>query len=57
MDGKNGDHYEELVAAMNGKEPRPPEGWEDTDPSGPTSGKGDVKPEPKGTIGGPVGEH
>lgn len=42
---------------MNGKEPRPPEGWEDTDPSGPTSGKGDVKNEPKGTIGGPVGEH
>ena len=42
---------------MNGKDPRPPEGWEDTDPSGPTSGKGDVKPESKGTIGGPVGEH
>jgi cell division protease FtsH len=42
---------------MNDRDPRPPEGWEDTDQSGPSGGKGDVKGEPKGTIGGPVSEH
>ena len=41
---------------MNGREPRPPEGWEDTG-SGPDGGRDDRKSEPKGTIGGPVSEH
>ena len=41
---------------MNGKEPRPPEGWEDSGPSDPSSGRDDRKPgAPK--IGGPVSEH
>lgn len=42
---------------MEGREPRPPEGWEDTGSSGPSGGKGDVKDGPKGAIGGPVSEH
>lgn len=45
---------------MNGKEPQPPQGWDDSS-SGGTSGKPETKTEDKssseGKIGGPAGEH
>ncbi len=48
--------HAQVVDIMNGKEPRPPEGWEDSGPSDPSSGRDDRKPgAPK--IGGPVSEH
>jgi cell division protease FtsH len=42
---------------MDGREPRPPEDWDDTiDPSS-DSGSSTPEPESKGPIGGPVSEH
>ena len=49
--------YEQVKDIMAGREPRPPEGWEDPDSSGPTGKADDRQQEPKGAIGGPVGEH
>ena len=42
---------------MQGKEPRPPEGWEDTDSSGGNDDKDDRRGQTPGPIGGPVSEH
>jgi cell division protease FtsH len=51
--------YHQVVDIMEGREPRPPEGWEDKDHPTPPSGNAtDREEEPKGgTIGGPVSEH
>ncbi|NOR67808.1 MAG: ATP-dependent zinc metalloprotease FtsH, partial [Woeseiaceae bacterium] len=42
---------------MEGREPRPPEDWDDTDDSATTSAKEDTKGETTGVIGGPASEH
>lgn len=50
---------EQVVDIMEGREPRPPEGWEDKgNPTPPDGDADDREKEPKGgTIGGPVSEH
>jgi cell division protease FtsH len=40
---------------MEGREPRPPEDWEDTTDS--DQGPGKTEAESKGSIGGPASEH
>jgi cell division protease FtsH len=42
---------------MEGREPRPPEDWDDSDDSKPTNVKEDKDAEATGTIGGPASEH
>jgi cell division protease FtsH len=42
---------------MEGREPRPPEDWDDSDDSATTSAKEDTKGETTGVIGGPASEH
>jgi cell division protease FtsH len=42
---------------MAGREPRPPEDWDDTDDSKSSGAKQGVEAEPSGTIGGPASEH
>ncbi len=54
--------YETLVHVqvqdiMEGREPRPPEDWGDSDDSKPTNAKEDKDEEATGTIGGPASEH
>ena len=54
--------YETLVLVqvqdiMEGREPRPPEDWHDSDDSKPTNVKEDKDEEATGTIGGPASEH
>jgi cell division protease FtsH len=54
--------YETLVLVqiqdiMEGREPRPPEDWHDSDESKPTNVKEDKDEEATGTIGGPASEH
>jgi len=54
--------YETLVDVqvkdiMEGREPRPPEDWEDPDDSKASGAKQDIGSESTGTIGGPAGEH
>ena len=51
--------YQQVVDIMEGREPRPPEGWEDKDQPSPPGGdaKGREKDTDSGKIGGPVGEH
>jgi len=52
--------FKQITDIMEGREPRPPEGWEDKDQSQPPGGDSDVKDAEKkggGPIGGPVGEH
>ncbi len=49
--------YEQVVDIMEGREPRPPEGWEDDNPSPPDGGSDKAAKAKSGTIGGPVGEH
>ncbi|MDX1482181.1 MAG: ATP-dependent zinc metalloprotease FtsH, partial [Woeseiaceae bacterium] len=51
--------YQQVVDIMEGREPRPPEGWEDTGkPNPPDDGADQKAGEAKGgTIGGPVSEH
>ena len=45
------------VAIMDGKEPRPPEDWDDSDDSTPTAGQEATDTGSVGPIGGPAGEH
>ncbi len=54
--------YETLIDVqigdiMEGREPRPPEDWDDSDDSKPTDVKEDTDTEATGTIGGPASEH
>ncbi len=42
---------------MEGREPRPPEDWDDSDDSKSADVKPDEAAEPTGTIGGPASEH
>jgi cell division protease FtsH len=42
---------------MEGREPRPPEDWDDTVDSDEDKGSSKPEVEPKGTIGGPASEH
>jgi len=42
---------------MDGREPRPPEDWDDTDDSKSSGAKPDAEAEATGTIGGPASEH
>ena len=42
---------------MEGREPRPPEDWDDTIDSGKDKGSPKPEVEPKGSIGGPASEH
>ena len=42
---------------MEGREPTPPEDWDDSDDSNPTDVKEDDDAEATGTIGGPASEH
>jgi cell division protease FtsH len=51
--------YHQVVDIMEGREPRPPEGWEDKDTKTPPGGdvKGREQDAEGGAIGGPVGEH
>jgi cell division protease FtsH len=44
---------------MDGKPPKPPAGWGDSDLGGQDGSQKQAKPkeDPKGPIGGPVGEH
>jgi len=55
--------YQQVKDIMEGREPRPPEGWEDPNHTPPTSGDTDereakgAKGGKSGPIGGPVGEH
>jgi cell division protease FtsH len=42
---------------MEGREPRPPEDWDDTADSDKDTGAPKAEIEPKGTIGGPASEH
>ena len=49
--------YEQVVDIMEGREPRPPEGWEDDNPTPPDGGSDKAAKAKGGTIGGPVGEH
>jgi cell division protease FtsH len=42
---------------MEGREPRPPEDWDDSDDSATTGAKEDTKGEATGVIGGPASEH
>jgi cell division protease FtsH len=51
---------DQIKDIMSGKEPRPPRGWDDTEPhSGSRVGTRDstAPVPPEGTIGGPVGQH
>jgi cell division protease FtsH len=49
--------HAQIVEIMNGKEPSPPEGWDDTPPPVETSGPKSPRSEPSGPIGGPASEH
>jgi cell division protease FtsH len=49
--------HAQIVEIMNGKEPSPPEGWDDTPPPVETSGPKSPRSEPSGSIGGPASEH
>jgi len=42
---------------MNGREPQPPDDWEDTSPSSPDEGVSKPESEATGSIGGPASEH
>lgn len=42
---------------MEGREPRPPEDWDDSDDSATTSAKEDTKGKTTGVIGDPASEH
>ena len=42
---------------MDGKEPRPPEDWDDSVEAGPPSGNATSETDATGTIGGPASEH
>jgi cell division protease FtsH len=42
---------------MEGREPRPPEDWEDEPDSGPDADSSKPEAESKGSIGGPASEH
>ena len=42
---------------MEGREPKPPEDWDDSDDSKSAGAKQDAESEPAGTIGGPASEH
>lgn len=50
---------EQVIDIMEGRDPRPPEGWEDSGRPNPPSGSDTdrKKGSEGGTIGGPVGEH
>ncbi len=50
---------EQVIDIMEGRDPRPPEGWEDSGRPNPPSGSDTDKEKgsESGTIGGPVGEH
>ena len=50
---------EQVIDIMEGRDPRPPEGWEDSGRPNPPSGSDTdrEKGAEGGTIGGPVGEH
>ena len=50
---------EQVIDIMEGRDPRPPEGWEDSGRPNPPSGSDTdrEKGSEGGTIGGPVGEH
>ena len=47
--------YEQVKDIMEGREPRPPEGWDDAGTTADDSG--DRSQGSAGPIGGPVGEH
>ncbi|MDA0706472.1 MAG: ATP-dependent zinc metalloprotease FtsH [Proteobacteria bacterium] len=49
--------HAQIVEIMDGKEPSPPEGWEDTPPPVDGSGPKSPRSEPSGSIGGPASEH
>ncbi len=42
---------------MEGREPKPPEDWDDSDDSKSAGAKKGAESEPAGTIGGPASEH
>jgi cell division protease FtsH len=42
---------------MEGREPQPPEGWDDSSDSTPAAGKESKSSEAVRPIGGPAGEH
>ena len=48
---------DQIKDIMEGKDPRPPEDWEDSDDSVTAEGPKSPKPEAKATIGGPASEH
>jgi cell division protease FtsH len=48
---------EQIKDIMEGREPRPPEDWDDTADSDTDTGTPKPEVEPKGTIGGPASEH
>ena len=48
---------EQIKDIMEGREPRPPEDWDDTADSDTDTGAPKPEVEPKGTIGGPASEH
>jgi len=51
-----GEH--QIKDIMEGREPRPPEDWEDTvDPSQPDDGSATAESDATSTIGGPASEH
>jgi cell division protease FtsH len=48
---------QQIKDIMEGREPRPPEDWDDTADSDTDAGASKPEVEPKGTIGGPASEH
>jgi cell division protease FtsH len=49
---------EQIKDIMEGREPRPPEGWDEPDDSTPPSAKAhETKPDTVTPIGGPASEH
>ena len=49
--------HEQVKDIMEGREPRPPEDWDDSDDSAPVAGKKAKDSDGVGTIGGPASEH
>ena len=48
---------EQIKDIMEGREPRPPEDWDDEPDSSEDSGSPKSEAESKGSIGGPASEH
>ena len=48
---------EQIKDIMEGRDPRPPEDWDDTNDSDEDKGSSKTEVEPKGSIGGPASEH